>query len=81
MMMSKQFSLSSLKTTKVPWCVDVKKFIFTEFISFFFFFLCNLMSCALADILGKSTLFLFGFIRLYVALTESKILFSIILSA
>ena len=37
MMMSKQFSLSSLKTTKVPWCVDVKKFIFTEFISFSFF--------------------------------------------
>ena len=36
MMMSKQFSLSSLKTTKVPWCVDVKKFIFTEFISSFF---------------------------------------------
>ena len=36
MMMSKQFSLSSLKTTKVPWCVDVKKFIFTEFISFLF---------------------------------------------
>ena len=64
MMMSKQFSLSSLKTTKVPWCVDVKKFIFTEFISFlfFFFFLCNLMSCALADILGKSTHF---FVRFY----------------
>ena len=39
MMMSKQFSLSSLKTTKVPWCVDVKKFIFTEFISFLLFFL------------------------------------------
>ena len=39
MMMSKQFSLSSLKTTKVPWYVDVKKFIFTEFISFFLFFL------------------------------------------
>ena len=29
MMMSKQFRLLSLKTTKVPWCVDVKKFIFT----------------------------------------------------
>ena len=59
MMMSKQFSLSSLMTTKVPWCVDVKKFIFTVL---FFFFLCNLMSCALADILGKSTHF---FVRFY----------------
>ena len=38
MMMFKQLSLSSLKTTKVPWCVDVKKFIFTEFISFLSFF-------------------------------------------
>ena len=37
MMMSKQFSLSSLETTKVPWYVDVKKFIFTELIFFFFF--------------------------------------------
>ena len=36
MMMSKQSSLSSLKTTKVTLCVDVKKFIFeTEFISSF----------------------------------------------
>ena len=66
MMMSKQFSLSSLKTTKVPWCVDVKKFIFTEFISFFFLSL-QLNVMRPCRHLGKSTLFLFSFIRLYVA--------------
>ena len=80
MMMSKQFSLSSLKATKVPWCVDVKKF--TEFISFLFFFLSlqlNVMRpCRHSRQVNP---LLFGFIRLYVALTESKILFSIILSA